>query len=78
MEAQAHSEARSADANDTELIVASLLGASMCAGCIAAKTGIPLRRTQAVLERVAGSVRLTWRQSRCDACLQPQTVFRLA
>jgi hypothetical protein len=66
-----------AEANDVELVSAAITGVTLCAECIAKTTGVPLLRVQATLERIAGMLVVTWRDSRCARCLAATKVFHL-
>src|SRR6185436_12970903 len=62
------------DAGDVALAITD---ASLCLQCIAKKTGVPEHETDALLMRIATTLKLVAIPGRCDACLDRGTTFRL-
>ena len=67
----------SGGSEDVELITLILTGASMCAECIAKKTGVPFLRVEPILTRIGKTIRVMDSGTLCDACLTTRKVFRL-
>jgi hypothetical protein len=64
--------------DDIALVTISISDATLCADCIAKKTGIPLARVEPLLIRIASTLRILSAAALCDACLTAKRVFRLA
>jgi len=62
---------------DVELITLIITDASLCAECIAKKTGVLLRQVEPILVRIGKTVRVFDSGTPCDACLTTRKVFRL-
>jgi hypothetical protein len=63
--------------SDAGLVALAITDASLCLACVARKTGVPEPEVDAILLRVAGTLKLAAVGGRCDACLELKTVFRL-
>ena len=64
-------------ADDVALVTAVITGASLCAECLAKKTGVPFGRIDAALGRMGQTLTVVITTARCDACLTVTKVFRL-
>ena len=65
-------------AEDLALVSAVITDASLCATCIARKTGIPLAQVKCMVAEIASALRVASAGALCDACLLARKVFRLA
>jgi hypothetical protein len=63
---------------DIGLISTTITGASLCLDCIARKTGVPVRRVDAMLTTVAAAIKLVVKPGRCDGCLGPAKTFSVS
>lgn len=63
--------------DDAGLIVALISGVSLCLGCIAKRSGVPVPRVEATLTTVAGTISLRAETRSCDACLETRRTYRL-
>ncbi len=63
---------------DADVITSTITGASLCAECLARKTGIPFGRIDAALGRIGKTLRVMSDVAPCDGCLTATKVFRLA
>ena len=61
---------------DASVIASVLSGASVCAECIARKTGLTVAQVDETLRQIAATFAMA-KVSRCDACLEETLVHRL-
>jgi hypothetical protein len=63
--------------SDAGLIAVVITGAALCLDCITKKTGVPAPEADALLVKIAATLKLVSLPGRCDSCLDQRTTFRL-
>src|SRR5262249_9532227 len=61
--------------SDAGLIALTITGAALCLSCVTKKTGVPAPDAEAMLFRIASTLKLTAGPGRCDSCLEHTTTF---
>lgn len=64
--------------DDAGLVALLIVGAWICADCIAAKTGIPRPDVESLVDEVGRTLTIRTQTAHCNACLNEHQVFRVA
>lgn len=63
--------------NPTLFVIAAILHASLCVGCIARKTDLTAGGVKRRLAEIGEAMKITASEARCDICQEPRTLYRV-